>query len=339
MNNILKKFLEKNIDINNINWNFSICSINSTKNHELLNFLAFSFINIDEKRKLFQYLINNDLTNFLHDELTNFFKNHYQNILQQYQLRDDLQKEFITNLLDWIVIVDTTISQKNITKILTYVHSKDIKFWIFLIKELYIRKLYNLCLIIIEKKKSKFKKNVLYEDLILYEIFSIKENYDYLYSNTYIKRICDLSKKINSYTTSKFFIQLECSLLTNNIHQFNYLFNFNIGLLNSFSVLELLYVFEFTVLIKSEEIYNILNKRLLTFDIMEKENKYEYSLYSFYKEIYSRNFLKSIFFVHRLAEEKYNFSHVVWYFQKNSYKDSFILLYTIIEKNISLCNK
>ena len=60
-------------------------------------------------------------------------------------------------------------------EILTYVHSKDIKFWIFLIKELYIRKLYNLCLIIIEKKKSKFKKNVLYEDLILYEIFSIKE--------------------------------------------------------------------------------------------------------------------------------------------------------------------
>ena len=28
MNNILKKFLEKNIGINNINWKFSIYSIN-----------------------------------------------------------------------------------------------------------------------------------------------------------------------------------------------------------------------------------------------------------------------------------------------------------------------
>jgi hypothetical protein len=338
MNNILRDFLEKNIGINNIKWEFSINSVTSRKNHELLNLLAFSFINIDEKRKLFQYLINNDLADFLSDELTNFFKNHYENILHQYQLKDDLQKEFVTNLLDWIIIVDNTISQKNISKILTYVHTKDIQFWIFLIKELYIRKLYNLCLIIIIKKKPKFKKDDLYEDLILYEIFSIKEAYDYLYSNTYIKRICDLSKEINSYATSKFFIQLECSLLNNNIHQFNNLFNSSIELINSFSTLELLYIFEFATLIKSEEAYNILNKRLLTFDIMEKENKYEYSLYSFYKEIYSRNFLKSISFIHRLAQEKYNFKHIVWYFEKNFYKDSFTLLYTIKEKNISLGN-
>ncbi len=332
MNNIVKDFLLVRIGINNITWNLLTVNNISVDNQELLNLLACSFIGKNEKNKLFQSLIKKKLPITLTNELNNFFQDHYRNLLKQYPFKDDLVREFIINILDWIIIVDQEISIKNINKILIYISTINLNFWIILIKELYDRKLYDFCLIIIGKKKPKFKKSQLYEDLILYEIFTIKELYDYLNNRILIKKINTLSSEIKHYPVSKFFIQLECSLLNENIIKFNKIFDENISLLNNLSIFDLLYIFEFSVLIKSEKAYNILNKRILTFDIIEKENKYEYSLYSFYKNIYNGNINNALNFVHRLAEEKYNFNHVIWFIKKNIDVDSSRLLYVIQNK-------
>lgn len=333
MNNILKTFLLEHIGINNIS--FNILTVRKDFKHienDLFNLLAFSFISKDNKEKLFQSLINRKLETSMEKELINFFQEHYTNILKEYPINEDLIRQFIVNLLDWIIIVDGKIKEKNIINILTYINSIDIKFWIFLIKELYDRKLYKLSLIIVNKKKSKFKYSPLYEDLVFYEIFSMKEAYNYLNNMAITKKICSLSNEIKSYAISKYFIQLECSLLYGDIGKFNSIFLENIYLLDKLSIFDLLYVFEFTVLIRSDLAYSILNKHISTFGIIEKENKYEYSLYAFYKSIYNREIYKALNYIHRLVEEKYNFNHILWFLDKDKYKDNKILSYVIREK-------
>lgn len=71
------------------------------------------------------------------NELNNFFQDHYRNpIKSNIHSRMILVREFIINMLDWIIIVDQEISIKNINKILIYINFINLNFWIILIKEI-----------------------------------------------------------------------------------------------------------------------------------------------------------------------------------------------------------
>lgn len=330
MNNKLNKFLINEIDIGgNINWDYASSSFKkidfSEVDNILLNNIAFSFLNKDEKEKLFSHIKNKTLNDDIKNELLRYFNDYFEHLIIKYPIKNNLYKEFSNHFFNWVEIINGVVDDKSIDKILTNIHSQNNLLWLSLIKELHSRRLFDENYKLITKKKNKFKKSDLYEDMLMYQIFSITSNSKYLYNTKKIKELLNLAKQINSYTANKIFIELECALLQNNKSSFEFLLSKNEDLVNEFTVLELLYIYEFAVLIHSEFAVNLINKYLYRRDIESYDNSQELFIYEFYNFLYKEDYPTALSYVRKLNDRGYNFKHIIWYLKNNSKGKSYLI--------------
>ncbi|MCG3701632.1 hypothetical protein L5F41_05940 [Aliarcobacter butzleri] len=325
-NNILDNFLKNELELQGyLEWNFSIDRKFSDKNKYLINYLAFSFLAIDEKKKLFNLISNSYISKEIEKELVIYFEKHFIDMKNKYPIKINLYKDFAFHFFNWVQVVNDKIDVKAIENITNRIGSKNKLFWLCLVRELHSRKLFQENLLLISKKKINFKNTSYYEDIILFEIYAIEGLPNYLYSKKYINDLCKLSSFLISYPTTKLFIELECSLLRNNKSKFESILIKNESLLIDFSILELLYIYEFSVLISSEFSVNLINSFLYKHDINSYENSNELYVYEFYNLLYKKEFYKALNYVARLNNTKYDFKHIIWYlkqFSNTSYLDA-----------------
>ena len=322
MENILKDYLLNQVKLNSpINWDYGSTLKNqkdmSDENNTLLNYLAFSFLDKKEKNKLYLLIIENNIHN-IKDELFSFFTNYYKKLSNNYPIKDIFLKDFAHHFFDWLEIINKEIDTNVIDKILKSVHFKDNSTWLYLIKELHSRKLFEENYRLIDIKKEKIKGTLYYEDFSIYQIFSILGMPDYMESKRKIKELSKLVKNINSYPVNKIFVELECALLTNNIPKFDSVISKNLNLLEDFSVLELLYIYEFSVLLKAHYSIEIINKYLYRRDINSYKDTLELYIYEYYNLLSKgteESYRESLKYIKKLHMNGYNFKHILWYFK------------------------
>lgn len=337
-NNILKNFLIDELELSgNINWSIAVnysenFIIFKEKDIELLNYVAFSFIDVSEKKKLFTFIKNSQISEKIMDNLFNYFEEYFRNLSNKYPLKDNLYKDFVKNFLNWIEITNGKIDQQSISNILKNIQSKNDLFWLFLVKELHSRKLHIENSFLLSKKKSKLKKSKYYEDFILYELFTITSLPNYINKNKQVDKLCQLSEQIVSYSTSKLFFQLECALLKSNKQKFELLIEKNTNLLTDFTIIELLYIYEYAILISSEKSIEMINMSLYKQDISSYTDSYELYLYEFFNLLKKRDYISMMAYVRKLYDRDYNFTHILWYLEKKvNKKDIVIYIKSIIE--------
>lgn len=319
--NILDNFLINQLQIKkDLNWDFfmtlPIHKEFSEYDNKLIDFIAFSFLSIEEKRKLFNFVRNSNISENIRIDLINYFENHFMDIKSKYPIELNLYKNFAFHFFNWILVVNDKIDINIIKNIIKKISSTNNLFWLCLIQELHSRKLFEENLFLISEKKFMFKSSSYHEDIVLFEIYSIVGSSNYLYSKKQIKNLCKLSSFLISYSTAKLFIKLECSLLAMDKSKFELVLQKNENLLIDFNILELLYIYEFSVLISSGSSISLINRYLYKHDIQSYENSNELYVYEFYNLLYKKEYYMALGYVSRLNNSNYDFKHIIWYLKQ-----------------------
>jgi len=321
-----KIFINELFEIKNINWAFALTQVQKTKlninNDKIVNNLAFVPIDKEEKKELLNILKSKNISI---NALTMIFERKYKNFLESYSNHDKLLEKYMEYFYEWIEIVtDENIDVKTINRIKKNINTENSLFWFFLIKKIYTLEKYNESYDLIKfvkKQKIINKENNKYNEIILYEFYSLRITKNYLYDKTWQKKLCNLAKRLNNFETLKITTILECNLLNDEKELFKKNFKkYELKILN-WSIVDTLNIYELSIYMNCHKISNQIDKLLQLKDIKEYIGSDEYFIYQFLKNVFENKYVDENYYEIEL-KDKFDLYHYRWYLSKNSFSSS-----------------
>jgi len=316
-----KIFLNQLFDIENIHWAFALTKeqqykFNFKNNDEVINNIAFSPINKEQKKELLTIFKTKKISI---NALNIVFGKKYITFLESYSNQDKLIEKYMEYFYEWIeIITEEKIDIKVINRIKKNIDTENHLFWFFFIKKIYTLEKYNESYSLIEyvkKQKIIDKKNSKYNELILYEFYSIRRSKEYLYKEKWQKKLCNLSKKLKNFEVLKITTILECNLLNNEKEFFIKNFERYEFEIWNWSIIDILNIYELSVYIEVDNIINKINHILQVKDIKEYIGANEYLTYEFLTKISRSEYIDEEYYREELRE-KFDLYHYEWYLSR-----------------------
>ncbi len=316
-----KEFLS-NLGIgNNLRWDFPLAK---SKKHSydkqtenLLNNIAFSFFEYSSKVKLYKKIQKGKLSDKTAIDVFFLMIEDFESSQKKYPINKILIEKFVDYFIEWIQIVDKKITKKNINQVLKKVHSENQIFWFYLIKKLYEQGYYKETLLIIEHKRELFTNGYFLEDVVLKEIECIRQfSNNYLNDSKMLERLCSLSQYLTNYKYTLILLKLECALLAKDKTNYEKLIKKNLIDIKDFSILEILNIYELSILIGSHRAMGKIYMLLLDNDIGLYDDFNEYTILTLLEALRNGNLdefeeLRNEFEIN----DNYDFKHIDWYFK------------------------
>ena len=315
-----KILLNQLFEIKDIYWAFALTKeqrkkFNFKNSDKVINNIAFSPIDKGEKKELFNILQMKRISSNIIDVV---FEKKYTNFLESYSNQDKLIEKYMEYFYEWIEIVTKEqINTKVINRIKKNINTKNNLFWFYFIKKIYTLEKYEESYSLIryvKKQKIIDKQNNKYEELILYEFFSLKmsKQEEYLYEKKWQKRLCNLSKKLKNFEVLRIITTLECNLLNNEKELFIKNFKkFEFQILN-WNIMDILNIYELAIYMREDniidEIYNFLQLK----DIKEYIGSIEYIIYEFLTKVSNNKFIDENYYKKEF-KDKFDLYYYQWY--------------------------
>jgi len=328
-----KKFLNQLFEIEDIHWAFVLTreqqyKFNFKNSDEVINTIAFSPIAKGEKKELLNILRSKEISSNIIDMV---FEKKYTNFLESYSNHDKLLEKYMEYFYEWIEIVtEEKIDIKVINRIKKNINTENHLFWFFFIKKIYTLEKYEESYSLIryvKKQKIIDKKSSKYEELILYEFYSLKisKQEEYLYEKKWQKKLCNLSKKLKNFEVLKITTILECSLLNDEEELFIKNFKkYEFEILN-WNIIDILNVYELSIYMESDDIIQKVNNLLQLKDIKEYVGSSEYLIYEFLTTISTNEYIDKDYYRKEL-EDKFDLYHYEWYISKRKNLNTIYIL-------------
>lgn len=324
LNHKYKEFLSSLGIESDLRWDFALIESKKHDNGDkviesLLNNIAFSFFEYKSKEKLYQTIQENKLEEKKVLDISFLMIENYDKVQEKYPINKILIEKFVDYFIQWIHIIDNVVTKENIEQVLKNVHSKNQIFWFYLIKKLYEQEFYQEALLIIEKKKELFTDGYFLEDIVLKEIECLRQaNNNYLNNKMILQRLCDLSKHIKNYKYTLVILELECALLSGNKSGFDRLIEKYYDDIKDLGILEILNIYELSILNNSHRSIGKIYLILLNNDIQLYNDFDEYKIFELLESIREKNWDT----FRQLREDfemsgNYDFKHIDWYLKIN----------------------
>jgi hypothetical protein len=310
--------LNKLFDIKDIHWAFALTKeqikeFNFKNSNEITNNIAFSPINKVQKIELLTILKTKKISI---NALNIVFEKKYINFLDSYSNHDKLLEKYMEYFYEWLeIITEEKIDIKIINRIKKNIDTKNSLFWFFFIKKIYTLKKYNESYSLIEyvkKQKIIDKQNSKYNELILYEFYSIRMSKNYLYEKKWKKKLCNLSKKLKDFEVLKVTTVLECNLLNDEKGLFDTNFKKYEFEIFNWNIIDILNIYELSVYMGSYNIINKINNLLQLKDIKEYIGSSEYLIYEFLTKISNSEVIDKDYY-RKEFEDKFDIYHYDWF--------------------------
>ena len=326
-----KELFYNYLEIRNINFGFCLSDsiekdFEKYNKDDILNILAFAPISYEDKKKIFDLIIIEQTINI------SMIKNNLEESYKVFTQREISEKVFLSKyikfLFDWVDIISKHLSQDLISSI-KYINKKIVTnkedFWFYFIKCFYDNQKYEETLYFIEfvKKDLIKKESAFYNNLILYEVISLRDKYTYLEDEEKRKKLCQSADKLKNFDYLRIITKLECFLLSDKIEIFSEdIKKFQNNILE-WQISNILNVFEITIYSKDKISFEIINNILITRDIKSYIGNKEFLIYNFLLAIYDKNEKEISLYKNKLEKEDYDFNHYDWYL-KNNFKQDII---------------
>jgi len=309
-----KQFLEKLLNIENIDYAFCISKkdkqyFEKYNTNDILNNLAFSPVNYKEKKRIFNMLINQeikDIKMFNGDiELV------FERFRKSYNIKDIAIEKYMIYFYEWILILtDKNITLENVKFLKKNIVTNNYLFWYHLVKIFYSKSKFKETLYLVKYVKKEYikKDNYLYNDLILYQLISLKNDKKYLRDANIQKKICKLSKQLKGFEYIQSLTLLECAFLQHNILDFKQLICRYKKEILKWDIYKVLNVYELSVYLKDKETINEISSMLSFKDIGSYNGSEEYDIYQFLNAIVQDDKHK-IQFLYGKLKNHFDFSH------------------------------
>ena len=330
-----KNFIENLLDVNiSIDWTFPYennidqfleLKINSQiYMKDLLSNIAFSFVEKDVKKDLYDYLIkiNTLENNQMIAEIADYFNRHYSDMNNAFSSSNQIIEKLIEGMIDWIDILKVDISNKLIDRIHLQIPTQNKKFWFYFIEQLYLLKEYETAYYLINKIKELNyikEKDELFEELTLYKVMCLNE----MKFNTSTKRqeeVISLIEKLENYSDISLSVQLEYYTFRKDKSSFNQLIHENIDLIKEYSIDDLINMFELSIICGATESYMIIDRFLKSRDVPYYKDSVDYDIYILLQAMYYTEIskvLKGIKKIHTEYPYAYDFEHIEWFYRNN----------------------
>ena len=314
-----KTFINQLFEIKNINWAFVLTKEQKNKlkfnsDDEIINNIAFLPIDKEQKKELLNIIIKGNIS---FNAIKNVFKKKYINFLESYSYNDKRLEEYIEYFYEWIeIITQERVDLNVINRVKKNINTENSLFWFFLIKKVYTLEKYNESYNLIryvKEEKIINKEDSKYNEIILYEFYSLRRSKKYLYERKWQKKLCGLAKKIKNFETLRITTILECNLLNDEKELFIKNFNkYEFEILN-WTISDILNIYELSIYINCNDISNKIANLLELKDIKEYIGSDEYLIYEFLNDIRKYKYLDS----HRIKlKNKFDLYHYDWYLAK-----------------------
>jgi len=321
-----KIFLNQLFEIKNIHWAFALTKeqtkkFNFKNSDEVINNIAFSPISKEQKKEVLVILKTKKISM---NKLNMVFGRKYTNFLESYSNQDKLIEKYMEYFYEWIEIVTKEqIDIKVINRIKKNINTKNYLFWFYFIKKIYTLEKYEESYSLIryvKKQKIIDKQNNKYEELILYEFFSLKmsKQEEYLYEKKWQKRLCNLSKKLKNFEVLRIITTLECNLLNNEKELFIKNFKKFEFQISNWNIMDILNIYELAIYMREDniidEIYNFLQLK----DIKEYIGSIEYIIYEFLTKVSNNKFIDENYYKKEF-KDKFDLYYYQWYSLKKKH--------------------
>ena len=279
-----KELFEK---LNITNLDFKFCMANEMYNkidkedYEFLNNLAFSPVDAESKKKVFEDLYNNKLSN--KDAILKKIYRFYDEFYNRFNSKRILIRELTKYVFDWIKInnIQIDLIKQNIIN----VENKIFVFYI--VHKFYNEHLYEDTVVLIDYLFSKqyfTKENEFYNDLLLYKLISLKNEYEYLDNDKVFNEVCKIAQNLYGFEYIRIITLLECKLKQNNISEFEEILNKYFNRIKEWEVYEVLNLYELTIYTRNksciQKVEQLLNNKDIEIFLLFDD---EYSLiYNFF---------------------------------------------------------
>jgi len=316
-----KILLNQLFEIKDIYWAFALTKeqrkkFNFKNSDKVINNIAFSPIDKGEKKELFNILQMKGISSNIIDVV---FEKKYTNFLKSYSNQDKLIEKYMKYFYEWIEIVTKEqIDIKVINRIKKNINTKNHLFWFYFIKKIYTLEKYEESYSLIryvKKQKIIDKQSSKYEELILYEFYSIRGSKEYLYEEKWQKKLCNLSKKLKNFEVLKITTILECNLLNNEKELFIKNFKkYEFKILN-WNIMDILNIYELAIYMREDNIIDEINNFLQLKDIKEYIGSSEYLIYEFLTKVSNNKFIDENYYKKEF-EDKFDLYHYEWHKSK-----------------------
>jgi len=318
-----KILLNQLFEIKNIHWAFALTKeqtkrFNFKNSDELISNIAFSPISKEQKKEVLAILKTKKISI---NKLNIVFGQKYTNFLELYYNQDKLVEKYIEYFYEWIEIVTKEqIDIKVINRIKKNIDTKNHLFWFYFIKKIYTLEKYEEAYSLIKyikKQKIIDKQSSKYEELILYEFYSLKmsKQKEYLYEKKWQKKLCNLSKKLKNFEVLKITTILECYLLNNKKELFIKNFKkYKFKILN-WNIMDILNIYELAIYMREDNIIDEINNFLQLKDIKEYIGSSEYLIYEFLTKVSNNKFIDENYYKKEF-EDKFDLYHYEWHKSK-----------------------
>jgi len=309
-------FLDKLLNIENIDYAFCISKkdkqyFEKYNTNDILNNLAFSPVNYKEKKRIFNMLINQEIKDI--KMLNGNIELVFERFRKSYNIKDITIEKYMIYFYEWILILtDKNITLENVKFLKKNITTNNYLFWYHLVKVFYNNSKFKETLYLVKYVKKEYikKDNYLYNDLILYQLISLKDDKKYLRDANIQKKICKLSKQLKGFEYIQVLTLLEYAFLQHNIVDFKQLvYTYKKEILN-WNIYQVLNVYELSVYLQDKEIINEISSMLNFKDIGSYNGSEEYDIYQFLNAIVQDDKHKIQFLYDRLRNN-FDFSHYV----------------------------
>ena len=317
-----KDFLSICIDLTNIDFDFimnkkqQMILLSITTDNDLLNNIAFAPISINDKKKILDLLSNRAIDI---DRLNTILSESYINFLDKYDDAVVRIKVYIDYFYDWMNFNKT---KKSVRFLLKNVNTHNSLFWFYLTKKFYLESLYDETYILIKYLKKHYIKpsNYIYEELSLYEVISIKNSKNYLDIPKWQNKLKNLLKVLKNYEVLQITTNLELDLLSDNISNFQTNFLKYKNIIFSFSMINILNIFELAIYTQNKNIIFSIQKRIILKNILAYKDSKEILIYMLLSSIKDNDNKKTILYIIKLRNQ-YDFKHLQWFAKTTNNKN------------------
>ena len=292
--------------------------------NELISNVAFSFLSKSLKNDMYRYLVdvrtieNNQVVK----DIDQYFDDYYENIDDKFSTSKQTTEKLVEGILNWINVLDISVSNKIIKNIHLTLPTKNKYFWFYLIEKLYLSKMYDSSYYLINQIKTWADiadDDSLLEDVQLYKLMCLNEMKFHKNSRRQ-EEVISLAEDLEGYNNVSLIIKLEYYTLQKDSATFDKLIDENMEIIHEYNIDELINIFELSIICGATKSYHIVDSLLKSRDVPYYENSIDYDIYILLQAIYYGEISKVLKMIKKLTEnypDAYDFEHITWFYRKN----------------------
>jgi len=325
-----KSFLNKLLDTDtNLDWKFPFenkkieIKYKRIKTDYILNNLAFSFLPKHIKKDTYQLVIDSSENNKkMLQDIEQYFTVYYEDMKDKFSNSNQMIEKVVESLIDWIDIVEIDISNKIIEKIHSLLPTKNKYFWFSLVEKFYLTKKYEESYYLINRIQRWGyinEEDDLSEDIHLYKLMCLNEM-KFHKNKDRQEEVISIAEALESYDDISLVIKLEYYTLKKDKEKFDNLVSEYEGIINEYSIDELINIFELAIICKASKSYYIIDNLLKSRDVPYHNNSLDYDIYMLLTAIYYGEISKVLKSIQKIIENypyAYDFDHIIWYYRNN----------------------